>query len=127
MANIPQVVDSTGTVLNQYTLTHQDNTTEIVKLTFDPSADYVAGTPFSASTMNPIINRLNITISTLTAGNTTITLTDARITANSVLSFYTSIYGVNPETVTVSNGSVELTFEAQASDMIVGVKVEGEF
>ena len=127
MANIPQVVDSTGTVLNQYILTHQDNTTETVKLTFDPSADYVAGTPFSASTMNPIINRLNITTSTLTAGNTTITLTDARITANSVLSFYTSIYGVNPETVTVSNGSVELTFEAQASDMIVGVKVEGEF
>lgn len=127
MANINPVTDSTGTVLNQYILTHSDNTTETVKLTFDPSNDYVAGTPFNAATMNPIIDRLNITTGTLTAGSTTITINDVRIAFNSVLTFYTSIYPVSPTAVTVSAGSVELTFEPQASDMTVGVKVEGTF
>lgn len=59
MADIPHVVDAEGTVLNQYTMTHSDNTTEVVKLDFNPSADYVAGTPFNASFMNPLIDKVN--------------------------------------------------------------------
>lgn len=124
---ISQFTDSTGTVLNQYTLTHSDNTTETVKLDFAPSGDYVAGTPFSAATMNPIVDALTITTATLLAGSTAIIINDARITSNSILSFFTSIYGVNPETVTVTLGSVTLTFEAQSEDMEVGVRVDGSY
>ena len=124
---ISQFTDSTGSVLNQYTLTHSDNTTETVKLDFNPSSDYVAGTPFSAATMNPIVDALTITVGTLTAGSTAIIINDARITTNSILSFYTSIYGVNPESVTVAMGSVTLTFEAQSTDMYVGVRVDGTY
>lgn len=57
---------------------------------------------------------------TLTAGQTTLTFTDAGITANSTIDVYTSVYGVNPEGMTVSSGSLTLTFDAQASD--IGVK-----
>jgi hypothetical protein len=59
---------------------------------------------------------------TLTAGSTTLTFTDASITSNTIVdNVLTSVYGVNPEEMTVSSGSLTLTFDAQATD--VGVKV----
>ena len=61
---------------------------------------------------------------TLTAGQTSITLSSDYITTDSVLEFYTSIYGVNPVTATVTAGQVELTFSAQSSNMVVAVIVK---
>lgn len=58
---------------------------------------------------------------TLTAGNTSVTLSDASITTSSTIDVYTDTFGVNPTAVSVSTGSVTLTFPAQASN--VGVKV----
>lgn len=69
--------------------------------------------------------KTNITTATLAAGSTSITIQDANITSNSILSFYTSIYGVNPNEVTPATGSVTLTFDAQDSNMVVGVRVDG--
>lgn len=69
----------------------------------------------------------NITTATLEAGETEITIEDGRLTTNSIVSFYTSIYGVSPDTAVVNNGSVVLTFGAQDTDMVVGVKVEGNY
>lgn len=57
---------------------------------------------------------------TLLAGNTSITLSDASITASSMIDVYTDT-GTGYESITASTGSVTITFEAQASDM--GVKV----
>ena len=42
-----------------------------------------------------------------------------------MFSFYTSIWGVNPTGVSVATGSVTLTFDAQESDMEVGVRIDG--
>lgn len=61
----------------------------------------------------------------LATGETSVTIEDARITTNSVLSIYTSIYGVSPSGVTVNNGSVVLTFDPQATDLEVGVRIDG--
>ncbi len=60
---------------------------------------------------------------TLTAGNTSITLSNAAITADSTIEVYTDTYGVNPSDVTVAVGAVTLTFEAQASDLGVKVRI----
>lgn len=60
---------------------------------------------------------------TLTAGQTSITLQDASIDTTSTLDFYTDTFGVNPTAVSVSTGSVTLTFEAQASNLGVKVRV----
>lgn len=60
---------------------------------------------------------------TLTAGATTITLSDAAITTDSKFDFYTSIFGVNPLSVTVATGSITMEFEAQAVNMTVEVEV----
>lgn len=66
---------------------------------------------------------------TLTAGQTSITFSSTMIKATSILEFYTSVYGVNPTAVSTSVsagvGSVTLTFEAQADDMTVAVKIVG--
>lgn len=59
--------------------------------------------------------------STLTAGQTSLTFTDTSITTNSTVDVYTSVYGVNPEEMTVTSGSLMLTFDTQASN--IGVKV----
>lgn len=63
---------------------------------------------------------------TLTAGQTSLTISDNRITTDSLLDIYTSIYGVSPTAVTVSAGSAVLTFEAQASNMDVAINIKGE-
>jgi len=58
---------------------------------------------------------------TLAAGDSEITFTNAAITTDSDLQFKTSIYGVNPIGVSVSQGSLTLVFDPQSSAL--GVKV----
>lgn len=59
----------------------------------------------------------------LEAGETSITLSDASITADSWVKPFASVWGVMCTDMVVSAGSVVLTFEAQASDITVGVEV----
>ena len=60
---------------------------------------------------------------TLTAGSTSLTISDASITTSSTIDYYTDVYGVNPTDATVVNGSITLTFDAQSSDLHVKVRV----
>ena len=61
----------------------------------------------------------------LTAGSTSvqITFTQQTIGASTLIDVYTSIYGVNPLTVSTTANAVVLTFDAQAADMNVVVVV----
>lgn len=79
----------------------------------------------NADTNSYVEKKLEIIRGTLTGGETDVTITDARITTDSILSFYTSVYGVSPKEVTVNEGSVTLKFNAQEADMEVGVRVDG--
>ena len=60
---------------------------------------------------------------TLTAGQTSITLSNVAITENSTIDYYTNYFGINPVGVNVSNGRVVLTFEEQGVDLGVKVRV----
>ena len=60
---------------------------------------------------------------TLTAGSTSITLSDASIDSTKTFDFYTDTFGVNPTAVSVASGSITLTFEAQQSAVEVKVRV----
>ena len=64
-----------------------------------------------------------ILTATLTAGSTSLTISNAAITSDSCFDIYTSIYGVDPTGVTISSGSMTLTFAAQASNMTVKVRI----
>lgn len=89
------------------------------------------GDVFDAATMNNLESRINAAFGALTkevtgtllAGQTSLTLSDASILTTSDLDIYTDTWGVSPETVVASTGSVTLTFEALDSDLAVKVKV----
>lgn len=63
---------------------------------------------------------------TLAAGSTSVTLTftEQSIGATTLIDVYTDTFGVNPTNVTYTASTVVLTFEAQASDVAVAVKVQ---
>lgn len=60
---------------------------------------------------------------TLTAGSTSITISDSSITATSLIDVYNDA-GVGWESITATTGSVTITFEAQSADMAVEVVVK---
>ena len=65
-----------------------------------------------------------ILTATLTSGETSLTFTDDRITANSVLnSVYTTKYGVAVESVVFNNGTLTLEFPSQEEDIDVKVVI----
>lgn len=61
-------------------------------------------------------------IGTLTAGSTSLTLSDTSIIQDMTFDVYTNIFGVNPIGVTISEGSITLTFEEQQNDLLVKVR-----
>ena len=60
---------------------------------------------------------------TLTAGSTSLTLSDASITSSSTFDIYVSSFGIQPVNAVVATGSITLTFLAQSSDITVKVRV----
>ena len=60
---------------------------------------------------------------TLTAGNTSLTLNNAAITTSSTIDVFTDTFGVNPTNMSVSTGSVTLTFDSRGSDLGVKVRI----
>ena len=74
-----------------------------------------------------LTNKIAIVKGTLNSGDVEITIQSERITENSILSFYTSIYNANPINAVATVGSVTLTFEPQETNMEVGVRIDGDF
>lgn len=60
---------------------------------------------------------------TLLAGQTSLTIQDVAITVNSTIDVYVDTFGVNPTNQVVTAGQIVLTFEAQANDLGVKVRV----
>ena len=59
---------------------------------------------------------------TLAAGQTSITLSNAGITTSATVDIYTDQFGVNPTGVSLSSGSITITFAAQLSAVNVKVR-----
>ena len=60
---------------------------------------------------------------TLIAGNTTIGISDSFITSDSLIDVYCSAYGLSPQSVSASVGSVTVIFPAQGSDIDYVIRV----
>lgn len=60
---------------------------------------------------------------TLTAGSTSLTIQHEIITTTTTIEIYTDTFGVNPTNAVVTTGQIVLTFNAQASDVGVMVRV----
>lgn len=109
--------------------------TQQITVARDEGTVSVVGDAWDASNMNAMENRINAAVAalaacgfvevsgTLLAGSTTLTLSDASILATSTIDVFVDVWGVSPESVVVSAGSVVLTFEEQESDLGVKVRV----
>lgn len=56
---------------------------------------------------------------TLEAGETSLTFTDPAITTNAKIDIYTSVFGIEPTAATAGTGTLTLTFNSQAADIVV--------
>ena len=87
---------------------------------------YAADLQTAAKTIFGAINELaGVVLSgTLTAGQTSITFTNAAITASSTLAnVWINVFGVFPTNIVITDGSITLSFESQASDLRVKVRI----
>ena len=122
------------------TLAYTDPETQLpatlqVTVTRDEGTITEVGTPFAASVMNGLESRINSAFSdlapagfvevtgTLSSGATTCVITTSSITTTATYDIFTDVYGLAPESVGVLEGEMTLTFEAQASDVSVKVRV----
>ena len=63
---------------------------------------------------------------TLTAGQTSVALTASKsVAATALIDVFTDVYGLNPSAVAVSGAVITLTFDAQASNVAVAVRIDG--
>lgn len=109
------------------------NVTKQVTVGRDEGSVTEAGDAFNASNMNDLEDRIeaafisgdlwNDFTGTLTAGQTSITFSDASIRETSTIDYYTYYFSINPVGVVATNGSVTLTFETQDIDLGVKVRV----
>ena len=109
--------------------------TQQVTVTRDEGTVTEAGDNWDASNLNGMESRINSAFSalaacgftevtgTLSVGSTSLTLSDASITTSSTIDVFVDTFGVNPTGMTVSTGSVTLTFDAQESALGVKVRV----
>lgn len=70
-----------------------------------------------------ISGKENYLSGTLTAGSTTLTISDASIVTGSIVQIFTDVYGLMPTNVSVTSGQITMTFAAQGTDIHVKVKV----
>lgn len=94
------------------------------------ASQFVSAYVFNALNTNSknIIGSINevrgkVLTGTLTAGSTSITISDSSITASSLIDVYNDA-GVGWESITATTGSVTITFEAQSADMAVEVVIK---
>lgn len=94
--------------------------------TLDTVAQDLIGAVNEVNGKIPSGSAVEVQSATLTAGQTSkvLTFTDQTIGATTLIDVYTDTFGVNPTNVTYTASTVTLTFEAQASDVVVAVKVE---
>ena len=63
---------------------------------------------------------------TLTAGQTSVALTASKsVAATALIDVFADVYGLNPSAVSVAGAVITLTFDAQASDVAVAIRIDG--
>ena len=62
-------------------------------------------------------------ISTLNKGSTSLTFTDESITSSSTIDVYSSVYGVSPKNMSISDNTLTLIFKEQETDVDVKVVI----
>lgn len=94
--------------------------------TLDTIAQDLIGAVNEVNGKIPSGSAVEVQSATLTAGQTskTLTFTDQTIGATTLIFWGASVFGVAPTNITYTATTVTLTFDAQATDVVIAVKVE---
>jgi hypothetical protein len=88
------------------------------------SIDDVNSSTSTTYSSNKIDSLLGVTLTgTLSIGDTEVTITNEKITTDSMIDIYTDNFSAYPTAVTTSDGSITLTFDAQVVDVNIKVVV----
>lgn len=100
--------------------------TKVGSGTLDTTAQDLIGAVNEIVSELPSGSDVEVVRGTLTAGQTSVVLTatEQTIGATTLIDVYTDTFGVNPTAVTINGNAVTLTFDAQATDVAVAVKVQ---
>ncbi len=108
-----------GSSTNPVTIDGESYTAKTGDMVTYDSTEFV----FNGTTWQEYGAASTIFTETLTAGDTTITITDSQIAIGSTINIFTDVYGLEPTNVVVTAGQIVLTFDAQGVDIHVKVKV----
>lgn len=110
-----------GTEIQAANVSYDNTTSGLVATSVQDAIDEV----YAAIPSTPAATS-EVQTGTLTAGSTSVVLTFASQTigAATLIDVYSGEYGVNPTAVATTSTTVTLTFEAQAADLSVAVKVQ---
>lgn len=86
---------------------------------FDTTAKNAAGA-INELAARPTYKELTATLLT---GQTTVTISDAAILTTSTIDIYSNVFGLSPEAVSVSTGSITMTFSEQSADVSIKIRV----
>lgn len=114
----------------RYILTENDDGTTTIE---DASTYDQIGSNFGAGHINATNQAVNdlmdavgmkITVtSKLLAGDTTLNFNNAAIKTTSYIDVYSDVFGVSPTNMTVINGTVSMTFDAQSQDVNIAIRI----
>lgn len=110
-----------GTEIQAANVSYDNTTSGLVATSVQAAIDEV----YAAIPVTPAATS-EVQTGTLTAGSTSVVLTFASQTigAATLIDVYSGEYGVNPTAVATTSTTVTLTFESQAADLSVAVKVQ---
>lgn len=121
---IDDVLDTEKNTRRKYNMiTNSDGTVSLEDVTeYTQVGDSFGSKDINAT--NEILNKFQSFITgTLKVGYTTVYISDNSITTDSMFDIYTNVYGVNPTKVEVTDGTIILVFDAQATEVEVKVRV----
>lgn len=123
------ITDFIAGVFDGLSLLFQSRNGAAGKVSGDDVANYVVNSKVYSSVGNcSIVEAIGKPIDgVLTAGQTTVTFSDASIKTTSMIDVYVddTFVGVAPKLISVSAGSATLTFDVQSTNMPVRVIVKG--
>lgn len=123
------ITDFIAGVFDGLSLLFQSRNGAAGKVSGDDVANYVVNSKVYSSVGNcSIVEAIGKPIDgELTAGQTTVTFSDASIKTTSIIDVYVddAFLGVVPKAISASTGSVTLTFDVQSANMPVLIIVRG--
>lgn len=118
VAAINEIMGGGGGVIAASVVSYDNTTSGLSASNVQNAIDEVVG-------MLPVSTE-EVRSNTLAAGQTAITLTFTQQTigATTLIDIYTDVYGLNPKTVATTSTTIVMTFDAQASDVVVAARVQ---